>query len=461
MPSRVTLFSVPTGIWLVVVTLLGCETQPEAAPPARSKPRVQVTKPELRSIVRNVSQPAFVNAFEQTSIYPKIAGYIKQWTVDIGDRIKKDQLMAELFVPELEAELVQKKAQAAEQEVLIQVAEEMVKVSENRLKVGVAQVAKAKADVGQFQSAVERWESEVERLTGLVAQRVVDKQVLVESEKQLKSNISAREAAQAGTVAAEALEAERRADLAKSRVDVDAARAKYTVILAEVQRYTALASYTRLTAPYDGIVVVRNANTGDFVQPASGDQSTARDMAGQAPGKGAPIYVVARTDLVRVFVDVPESDANYVTAGTKAEVGVPALEDANIEATVTRTSWSLNVQTRTLRAEVDLPNPDSRLLPGMYANGKVVIQRPHVRALPIAAITQSGNQNYCYLLENGKAVKTPVQIGPNDGKWIEVAKKQIQDEWTSFQGDERVILGDFSELSDGAVVDVVEPKRGE
>ncbi len=206
-------------------------------------------------------------------MYPKIAGYIKQWTVDIGDRIKKDQLMAELFVPELEAELTQKKAQAAEQEVLIKVAEEMVKVAENRLKVAEAQVVKAKADVGQYQSAVERWESEVERLTGLVAQRVVDKQVLSESEKQLKSNISAREAAQAGTLAAEALEAERRADLAKSRVDVDAARAKYTVIVAEVQRYAALASYTKLTAPYDGIVVVRNANTGDFVQPAGGDQS--------------------------------------------------------------------------------------------------------------------------------------------------------------------------------------------
>ncbi len=97
----------------------------------------------------------------------------------------------------------------------------------------------------------------------------------------------------------------------------------------------------------------------------------------------------------------------------------------------------------------------------MYANCMVVIQRPNVRALPIAAITQMGSQNCCYLLENSKAVRTPVQTGPNDGKWIEVAQKQIQGEWTNFQGDEPVILGDFSEISDGATVDVVEPKRGE
>jgi multidrug efflux pump subunit AcrA (membrane-fusion protein) len=446
---------------LLAAALVGCESSPQAAPPASPRPQVQIVKPELRTIVRTVSQPAFVNAFEQTSIYPKIAGYIKQWTVDIGDRIKKDQCMAELFVPELAAELAQKQAQAAEQEVLIKVAEEMVKVSENRLKVATAQVTKAKADIGQYQSAVERWESEVERLTKLVEQRVVDRQVLSESEKQLKSNVSAREAAQAGVLAAQALEAERRADLAKSHVDVDAARAKYKVIVAEVQRYAALVSYTRLMAPYNGIVVVRNANTGDFVQPAGGDQSAERASAGLAPGKGAPIYVVSRTDLVRIFVDIPEGDANYVRQGTKAKVNLQALDDGDIEAAVTRTSWSLNVQTRTLRAEIDLPNPQSELLPGMYANCSVVIERPNVRALPIAAILPLGNQNCCYLLVDGKAMRTLVQTGPSDGKWIEVAKKKSGDAWSNFQGDERVILGDFSEIRDGEPVEVAAPKHGE
>jgi HlyD family secretion protein len=451
------LFSWGPLVLLAAITI-GCEAHQEAAPPASTKPRVQVVTPEVRSIVRSVSQPAFVNAFEQTSIFPKVAGYIKQWTVDIGDRIKKDETLVELFVPELDAELAQKKAQSAEQQVLIKVSEEMVKVAENRLKVAEAQITKAKADVGQYQSAVDRWESEVERLKGLVAQRVVDKQILSESEKQLKSNIAARDAADASVLATQALEAERRADLAKSRVDVDAASAKFQVTLADVQRYTALVSYTRLTAPYDGTVVVRNANTGDFVQPAGGDQSSSRESAAPGSGNRSPIYVVSRTDMVRVFVDIPEADANYVQQGTKAKVNLRAIEDADIEAEVTRTSWSLNVQTRTLRAEIDLPNPDAKLLPGMYANCSVTIDRPHVRTLPLTAILPMGNQSCCYLVVDGKAVRTPVQIGPSDGKFVEVAKKFVHDQWSNFQGDEQVIMGDFSEIRDGGAVEVVTPK---
>ena len=76
-------------------------------------------------------------------------------------------------------------------------------------------------------------------------------------------------------------------------------------------------SYTSLTATYDGIVVVRNANTGDFVQPAGGDKSVSRHASDLTVGHGALIYVVARTDLIRVYVDVPEIDANNVTVGTR------------------------------------------------------------------------------------------------------------------------------------------------
>jgi HlyD family secretion protein len=441
---------------LVLALSAGCHKGPDAAPSARLRPTVRLVRPEVRTIERTVAQPAFINAFEQTSMYPKISGYIKEWTVDIGDHIAKDQVMAELFVPELDAEYQQKQARAAEDDVLIKVAEEMVNVAGNRLKVATAGVKKAKADVGQFQSAVDRWESEVERLTSLVAKGVVDNQVLTESQKQLKSNISARESAEAGVAAAEALEKERESDVAKARVDVDAARAKAKVAAADVDRYAAMVSYTKLTAPYDGIVVVRNANTGDFLQPAGGDQSAAREMAGQPAGKGAAIFVVARTDLVRVFVDIPEVDANYVTQGTQAHVHVKALEDADIKCTVTRTSWSLNVQTRTLRAEIDLPNADAKLLPGMYAYAMVAIKRPEVHALPLAAVTQIGNQSFCYFLHDGKAVQMTIQTGPNDGKWIEVDNKKVQNNWVTFTGDEQIIVGDLAEISDGQAVDVVE-----
>ena len=103
--------------------------------------------------------------------------------------------------------------------------------------------------------------------------------------------------------------------------------------------------------------------------------------------------MVDRTDIVRIFVDIPEQDANYVHdrhQGDRARPGVPRRADPG---QVTRTSWALNVKSRTLRAEIDLPNPGSQLLPGMYAYGKVIIERPGVRALPVAALDLQRRQD--------------------------------------------------------------------
>ena len=110
--------------------------------------------------------------------------------------------------------------------------------------------------------------------------------------------------------------------------------------------------------------------------------------------------MVDRTDIVRIFVDIPEQDANYVQVGTKASVVAKAYRDQAIPGSVTRTSWALNTKSRTLRAEIDLPNPNSQLLPGMYAYAKVIVERPDVRALPPAALTYSGEKTFCGMHEN-------------------------------------------------------------
>jgi HlyD family secretion protein len=408
----------------------------------------------LRSISRTVGQPGFVYAYEQTAIYAKVAGYIKKWSVDIGDPIKKDQEIATLFVPELEAELLQKRAQVEMDETQILVAERMVEVATNNVKVAAAQIDEAKAGVNKFQASVDRWESEVKRLSGLSDQGVVDKQVLSESSKQLKADTAARDAAKSTVVASQATELARKSDLDKARADVVAARAKAQVSKEDAKRVAALVGYTHILAPYDGIVVNRNVNTGDYIQPGSGDQSVSTVAPGQSSAH-APIYIVARTDKIRVYVDVPEMEANSVSRGTKASVRVQALKDEEISAEVTRTSWSLNRETRTLRAEIDLPNTGSRLLPGMYAYAKVFIEHTNVRALPLASVVELGNQNCCFVYQDGKAVQTPVQIGLSDGKWIEVAKKLVKGMWTDFTGQEEIIVGELSDLTDGQKVKVI------
>src|SRR5262249_38464047 len=158
--------------------------------------------------------------------------------------------------------------------------------------------------------------------------RVVARQVLEESKKQLRTSVAAQEAAGAAIRAREGQQLARAADLAKAKVDVAAAAAQVKVAEAAERRLAALLGYTRLLAPLDGVVTVRNVSTGAFVQPA--DQDATRDR---------PLFVVARTDMVRVYVDVPEAQAGYVGKGTLAGVRLPALDDAELDAKVTRTSW--------------------------------------------------------------------------------------------------------------------------
>jgi HlyD family secretion protein len=435
---------IPT-ICLLAVLAAGC-SKPPTRPPISVEPHVQLAKPEKRTIERSVSQPSFVYAYEQTSLYPKVSGYIERWNVDIGDRIKKDQVLCQLYAPELVAEHEEKVAEVAYDQVQVKVAERTVEVANSYWKAAAAQVKEASAQVNKYQASVDRWQSEVKRLTGLAKEKVIDPQVLDESRKQLQADIASREAAQAGTAAAQATELARKADLDKAEADLHAARARVKVATASEQRLAALVGYLRITAPYEGVVVVRNANTGDFVQPNVGDESGPH---------GTPIYVVARMDKIRVYVDVPEMDAAYVSVGTQATVRLPSFNHAEIAGSVTRTSWALRTKARTLRAEVDLPNPDANLLPGTYAIGKLILERRNVQALPLASVIEIGNQNCCYLYENGKAVLTPVQTGIHDGKWVEVVHKRVKDQWSPFSGQEQVIIGDLSELSDGEPVQVI------
>jgi hypothetical protein len=115
-------------------------------------------------------------------------------------------------------------------------------------------------------------------------------------------------------------------------------------------------------------------------------------------------------------------------------------------------------------AQIELPNSKGQFRPGMYAYGSVFIERRDVRALPVSAVTQIGNQTYCYLAVNGKALRTPVQTGISDGTWIEVTGKlvrsarQPEGDWLPFDGHEDVVDGDLSLVSDGVAVTVDQGK---
>lgn len=448
--------------------LSGCSQKaPISTVAVKVAPTVRLVHPQTRDLSRAVGQPSFIDAYEQTAIYAKLPAYVQKWNVDIGDRVAEGQLLATLYIPELEQEYDMKKAQVVMDRALVDQAHKLAEAADANLRAATAKVAEAKADVGTYEALVRRWTSEVDRQKTIVANGVLAEQILGESQRQLESNRASKEAADAAVKTAAANELARSADLKKANVDIGVAEARLDVATADENRLKALYSYTRLTAPYQGIVVLRNANTGDFVLPATGDPSASNRAPDQSTAKASPIYVLARTDVVRVYVDVPESQANYIVSEvdkkandprpvTTATVRVQAFQDDDIPATVTRSSWALNMKSRTLRAEIDLKNPDAKLLPGMYAYGTVLIKIPQARVLPQATVIEIGNQMCCYLYAHGKAIKTPVQVGLSADGWVEVLKKKVDDTWSDFSGKEEVVSGDLSELADGCDVQVDE-----
>ena len=278
---------------------------------------------------------------------------------------------------------------------------------------------------------------------------MVDPQILLESTNQLKSSIAARDAAKATITKAEAELLSKQATLAKAKVDVAVARADLAVAESEAKRLEAWVGYLTLTAPFDGVIVARNANTFDFVLPATGDPTAMARSPYLSPG-GTPrrsTWSTAPTSSGSSSTS-PSRTPTTSTSGRRRPCWSRHYRDEPIPGTVTRTSWALNVKSRTLRAEIDLPNPGSQILPGMYAYGKVIIERPGVRALPLAALTYRGDQTFCWRYEDGHAVRTEIQTGVSDGEWIEVTNRRVPASRTepagkrSLDADRRLGTGD-------------------
>jgi HlyD family secretion protein len=179
-----------------------------------------------------------------------------------------------------------------------------------------------------------------------------------------------------------------------------------------------------------------------------------------SPGdQAAPIYVVERTDIVRIYVDIPERDANFIHVGSEARVKIWAYRDEWRPAAVNRLSWSLNTKSRTMRAEIDLPNSGSQILPGMYAYGEVVVERQGVRSLPKSALSHAGGKTFIWQFDDVKAGRTEIQTGATDDEWIEVTNRRVptksseKELWVPIDTSLQVLMGSkLSTLTEGSPV---------
>lgn len=434
----------------------GCgKVKAEKADHISLAPSVKTVQPQIRDIHRTIAQPGVIEPYEQTAIYSKVAGFVQKWCVDIGAKVKKDDLLVEILVPELAEEHNQKIALVEQEKAMVKQAEKLVTVAQSNLQAAADAVVEAEANVSQYQAAVKYWQGQLDRLKRVGT--AVNPEVLPETQQQIEEKQAELDAAKSAVKTKESQRAAAEAQIEKAKADLSAAEAKVRVAEAEERRLAAMFAYTKISAPYDGVITTRNVNTGDFVRPASGDASGAEGGTG---GRSNPLFVIARTEPVMFVIGVPEVDAPYVSVGTKASLRLQALAGREFDVAVSRTSLTLHNQSRTLQAEIDLPNPHDELLPGMYAYGSIEIERPKVQAIPMSATVQIGNRMCCYLVKDGKAVRTQIQAGVSDGTWIEVVKRRTYPtsgdpaSWDDFNGTEEVIAGDLSEIADGKPISI-------
>ena len=184
-------------------------------------------------------------------------------------------------------------------------------------------------------------------------------------------------------------------------------------------------------------------HTGHFLQPTAGSRVE-------------PMFVVARQDIVRVFLEVPESAADKASLGAKATVRIPAMGNREYLATITRTSRIINPETRTLRVEIDLDNKDGAIRPGVYAVVRIAVSTPNAIVVPTAAVLFADETAYCYTVENGNAIKRRVQVGKTDGGNLEILGTKPfsgpPTEYKPLTGDARIVVGNLGSLADGQPV---------
>lgn len=222
---------------------------------------------------------------------------------------------------------------------------------------------------------------------------------------------------------------------------LDEALGKTEVAKANLERTETLLAYTRITAPFSGIVTARFVDPGAFI-PSATSGSAAQTAA---------IVTLAEFNVVRAQVLVPELEASLVARGQPVKVTVEGLGGRTFDATISRFSYALDDATRTMLVEADLPNPNLLLRPSMYATMRLGVEtHKDVMLIPAEALVMEKANASVFVAEGGKAKKKPIQIGFNDGVNVEVS--------SGLAANEQVVVAGKVAVADGAPINLVEGK---
>lgn len=397
----------PLSTWfapglLIAATALGlasCGSSEKAAHAANSALpaagiSVGVVEVGRMPIDRTLRLSSELVPFQQIDIYAKESGFIKELKVDYGSHVKTGDLIATLEIPELEAQLKQDDA-------AIKNAGNMVTHAEKQLDRVTAQHQVAHLEYTRL-STVAKQDSR------LVAQQEVDdKQGLdLASEAQLEGA---------------------RASLESSQNELAQAQAKRV-------HDQALFDYSKITAPFAGVVTQRYANFGTLVQAATGSSE-----------RVLPIVQLSEDDKYRLVIPVPESYVHYIRLNDPVSVSVPSLNRV-FPGKVARFSVDVKEDTRTMHTEVDVLNPDHVLYPGLYVDATIRLERKNdVIAVPLQALNRSGDRATVFVVGPSDTIEErTVTVGVQTADHAEIV--------SGLQAGEKIVVSDRSGLKAGQTV---------
>jgi RND family efflux transporter MFP subunit len=367
-----TSFILAAGLALpVLVALVACNSRPKGSEAsAANVPAAAVVAVSRGNIAHVLNLAGQFQPYQVVDVHAKVSGYIRNIYVDIGDRVHAGETLAILEVPELNAQL----------------------------KGTQSEFARSKDEITRAQHEVTRAESEHSAVHA-------DYLRLLQAA-----------AAQPGLIAQQELDNAQSKDLSTS-AQIDAAQAALSaakqgsnVADADRERVQDLNDYTHVTAPLNGVIVFRYADTGALIQ--AGTSSDTQSL---------PIVKLSQSDLLRLRVPVPEDAVRYVHVGQNMQVRVDAL-GRSLTGMVVRFTRNVSLDTHTMETEIDVPNKDLSLTPGMYANTELQLDhRDNVLTIPVQAVVSDRNKRTVLVVDSQNHVQQRViQTGIQGSEQVEV-----------------------------------------
>jgi len=393
--GRLLLVVIPGLALLLAFGLSACSGSHDKVE-ANSQPvvTVGVTPVEKKTLSRKVTLSSELVPFQEIDVYAKVSGYVRKLDVDYGTHVKAGQVMAILEIPELEAQVQQDQAE--------------IKNANNEMLRADHELKRYDAQYQALHLEYTRLNEVFQSQPGIVAQQEVD-------------DAQGKDLAAASQVDA-------------GKAALDAAQSQLAASKAKLAHDQTLFDYSRITAPFSGVVTERYANLGTLVQ--AGTSSSTQAM---------PIVRLSQDDLFRLVIPIPESYVRYIRIGDPVNVRVPSL-NRSFPGNVTRFSVDVREDTRTMHTEVDVKNPDRVLIPGLYAEADVDLdQKDNVPTVPIQAINHEGTRTTVFVVKpDGELDDREVKVGLQTASDAEIL--------SGLNEGEPVVISDRSGLKSGEKV---------